>query len=126
MGRSRLPGCRSRGDLGDLMQLESGMRVRCVDNVGGFGEALRLGAEYRVLRVEGELVAVHEMKSYTFVRSRFKPVVRVKARSLHTGKAFDALLERAVATRNAMSIEQQQATQNAQRESWVRGQVGWD
>jgi hypothetical protein len=52
-----------------------------------------------------------------------KPRVRVKARCI---VSFDLLVKRAKAKLDRMTPEEQALHWQAQRESWVRGQVGWD
>jgi len=67
------------------IQLEPGMRVRCVDNRSGFGELLEPGREYRVISFEhGSRVDLVEIDACSFAKfavTRFKPIVRVKANS---------------------------------------------
>lgn len=61
------------------MQLEAGMRVRCTDNWGGFGDVLQIGREYQVSgRDRSGLVLLNEFPTFGFVPARFKPIVRVK------------------------------------------------
>lgn len=61
------------------MQLESGMRVRCVHNKNGFGTVLDIGAEYKISRfAEYGLIVLEGLAPFAFVPSRFKPIVRVK------------------------------------------------
>lgn len=61
------------------MKLEPGMRVRSVDNKGGFGDALEVGREYRVdLQDKLGMVKLDGFASFSFVPHRFKPIVRVK------------------------------------------------
>lgn len=127
MGRARLPGCRSRGDMGDLMQLEpfkleAGDRVRCVDATNS---SLREGANYTI-RATGpdELVTLRERDpTARWLVHRFKPVVRVKARTIHSGKAIDSLVARSIAAFNALTPKQQEAHRQEQRASWVRGEM---
>lgn len=62
------------------MQLEPGMRVRCVDADGHSG--ITQGREYRIRNIaiarEAPVVQVTLGGSY-YLASRFKPIVRVKA-----------------------------------------------
>lgn len=59
-----------------MIELESGMRVRCVD---AYGTRLRKGREYTVESTMGDYVSVVGEKYWH--RHRFKPVIRVKAKS---------------------------------------------
>lgn len=63
------------------MQLEPGMRVRCVFNKG-VEWGLVSGAEYTVLEHLGvPLVRLQGLLPFSFAESRFKPIVRVKCGS---------------------------------------------
>jgi len=58
----------------NMIELEPGMRVRCVD---AYGTRLRKGREYTVEATMGDYVSVVGEKYWH--RHRFKPVIRVKA-----------------------------------------------
>lgn len=109
------------------MNLEPGMRVRCVD-AGSCG-GLTNGTEYRVLeprrdapsalvRVTGGTLPATGATYYT---NRFKPIVRVKAKCV---RSIDLKIKAAVAWFAALSPDQQAAHVEVQRQSWVRGEMG--
>lgn len=61
-----------------MMQLEPGMRVRCVRHYGASGR-LSQGAEYVVSKRDGEYVALEGGTALPgWHYTRFKPIVRVK------------------------------------------------
>ena len=62
------------------IRLEPGMRVRCVEQGGFLGLSIRKGRNYTVSSVDRGWVSVSEFPNYNFNPSRFKPVVRVKAK----------------------------------------------
>jgi hypothetical protein len=59
------------------MQLEPGMRVRCVIDKGSMSQ-LQCGEEYRISMRSGPFVSVDKRGPHWF-SFRFKPIVRVKA-----------------------------------------------
>ena len=61
----------------NMIELEPGMRVRCVD---AYGTRLRKGREYTVESTIGDYVSVVGGARY-WRAGRFKPVIRVKAKS---------------------------------------------
>lgn len=67
------------------MQLEAGMRVRCVDAKGAL--FLDVGRNYTVLWDVGDAIFVTGGKTQCgtgrYAKRRFKPIVRVKAPSVH-------------------------------------------
>lgn len=100
------------------MRLEPGMRVRCVDNKGGFGDALEVGSEYQVvLQDKLGMVKLDGFAAFSFVPHRFKPIVRVKAPCV---PSLDLMLRRAVAAVEAMTPAERAEMQRKQAESWVR------
>jgi hypothetical protein len=100
------------------MKLEPGMRVRCVLGASTF---LTIGKEYLIEKVSLRYAWVVDDsgKRGNWLVYRFKPVVRVKAKCV---PSLDLILKRSAVAFKPMTPEQQQAMQNAQRESWVRGE----
>jgi hypothetical protein len=76
-----------------------------------------------ILRNEGEYISVREFPTSYFCSRRFKPVVRVKAKCV---PSLDLLLKRSAAAVRAMTPDQREEMWRKQRESWVRGNTGWD
>jgi hypothetical protein len=111
------------------MNLEQGMRVRCVNN-DGVSLRLKLSSEYEVdcLRRNsfGDFVVMVGVPGH-WKAGRFKPVVRVKAPSIHTGRAavsFEQMVARACKWFDNLTPEQQAEHREAQRQSWARGEAG--
>jgi hypothetical protein len=106
------------------IQLKPGMRVRCVNAGGVIGRKIRVGEEY-VTRVadcwkpEQRIALVGVVG--VFYPHRFKPIVRVKAPYI---PSLDLMIRRAVAAVEAMTPAQRAEMHQAQRESWVRGEMG--
>lgn len=108
------------------LKLEPGMRVRCVVAEPWVG--LVEGCDYRVDGTHERPWTSRQIVSLAgvsgrFFADRFKPVVRVKAKSTYEGEAFDGLVERARKAFNALSPEEQRAHSAEQRESWARGEL---
>ncbi len=102
------------------MQLEPGMRVRCVD--AGLNHGIVTGSEYVVAwATEREVFVMGDRIPYH--RERFRPVVRVKAPLVYTGKAFDNRDARAVEMFGRLPPEIQAAHRDEQRRSWVHGEL---
>lgn len=95
----------------------AGTRVRCLRQTSD--DRITVGADYTVKHTERDLVVVNETWG-AFMRTRFKPVVRVPM-----GRAYDLtdLLRRAVAAFDAMSETQKADHRRKQRRSWVVGET---
>lgn len=101
------------------MKLEPGMRVRCVDDECNWCTLVK-GAEYVVSDV-GQFYVRVEGSDFQWLRSRFKPVVRVKAPTSRLSN-LEHMVERALAWFETLTPVEKEAHRQAQRESWARGE----
>lgn len=97
------------------------MRVRCINDTY-FKYLLKAGREYVAYAHNGDWISIGEpgKNQRDFLAKRFKPVVRVKAKCV---ASLDLLLKRSAAAVRAMTPEARETMMQAQRQSWVRGEM---